>query len=117
MAFAILRRHAPDCNPGAVATPSAPSRKPGYSPVMALFVQWRDLLDHLNSDASISEAQIEAGCTELHELKEAMFREPSRDAQDHLAKVVASTSWGKWDLEKDGSPEFWAEARALMSAA
>jgi len=84
------------------------------TPVMALFRQWRALSDRLNGDAPITEKEMEAGCRELGRLEDEMCALPSENAEDHMVKLIALTSWGNFTLRKDDKRAFWVEARALM---
>ena len=91
----------------------ASTQKP-ETPVMALFRQWRILMDYINTDDEMTDEKMGPLYELQRSLTVTMMREPSTDAQDHLAKIIASTTWGEHDLEDDGTAEFWAEARALM---
>ena len=68
-------------------------------------VQRRELLFHGTMIAPVR-----------HEVKDQLFAKPALTAQDVLAKLIASTTWGDWDLESD-EERFWVDARELTSAA
>lgn len=116
MAFAILRRHAPDCNPGAAPAAALCIVDPADTPVMRLFREWRAITELVASDAPMTEEELAEATDRRYALKDQMLAEPALTAQDVLAKLIASTTWGDWGLERDRDA-FWAEARALMSAA
>lgn len=118
MALAILRRHAPDCNRHQVlaALDAGGSPQEGDSPVIVLFRRWFATYSRINeADSSFADSEITALAERQFLLKEAMFRVPSQDARDHLAKIIVSTTFGDHNLEDDGSSDFWIEAGKLMA--
>lgn len=87
------------------------------TPVMRLFRQWHDITARANGTEPLTAEAIEDATRRRYEVKDRMLALPCLTAEDFIAKIVASTTWGTWDLEDDGTPELWAEARALLGAA
>lgn len=63
------------------------------TPVIALFHQWRILMDYINADDEMTDEKIEPLFKLQCSLKDAVMREPSTDARDHLAKIIVATVW------------------------
>lgn len=89
---------------------------PADTPVMKLFREWRAITELVTRDAPMTEAELAEATERRYAIKDQMFATPALTAQDVLAKLIASTTWGDFDLEGD-EERFWADARALMSAA
>lgn len=90
--------------------------EPAETPVMRLFREWREITALVSGDAPMSGEEMAEATDRRYALKDEMFSTPALTAQDVLAKLIASTTWGAFDLEGDDEA-FWTDARALMSAA
>ena len=115
MAFAVHRTTCAQINYGGALT--ALAAEPADTPVMQLFREWQAITDLIVSDAPMTEANLAEGTERRYALKDQILALPCLTPQDFIAKIVASTTWGAMDLEDDGTPELWAEARQLLGAA
>lgn len=119
MAFDMLRRPGTNCNRHEIlAALDTGAPREDDSPVMLLFRKWVDIYNRLNdADSTIRNSEVPALAGRQLLIREAMILLPSQDARDHLAKIIASTTFGDTDMGDDGGDEFWLRAGQIMAAA
>ncbi|WP_017999057.1 hypothetical protein [Paracoccus sp. N5] len=86
------------------------------TPVMRMFRQWVAEETRLNGEEgrTMPESQFNADLFAQNELSNRIMEAPAEDARDMIAKALAWTSYGTFELPNDDHA-FWAEARALVA--
>lgn len=89
------------------------------TPVMRLFREHEAWNAYINGPdtRSMPDYEFNAVLTRYQDVEDRMMAEPARNAQDVLAKVLAWTDSGGFELPSpESKPEFWAEIRTMLTA-
>jgi hypothetical protein len=89
------------------------------TPVMRLFREHEAWNAYINGPEtrSMPDDEFNAVLASYQDVEDRMMAEPARNAQDVVAKVLAWTDSGGFELPSpDAKPKFWAEIHAMVAA-